>query len=282
MADNDELNKDTNDEYQFSELDPLDSSMSEAEDSSEESQGSPRAKKLVSGTENHVKRNALIAVGLFLVFMMGYKFVGAYLTGTKSEASDIKQTITPTPIPVQQPAVVPSQIPTTPVQPSLPVSQSVSMPDSAGQYAEMKSNLSSLVVGQENINTQVATFNNQFEDVESKINQLTDQVSKLNQIITGLNDKLENQAKVIEHLSAKQTNAVARQHRDRGERRVIRYYIQAVIPGRAWIVSQDGDTLTVREGSRVPGYGMVRLIDPNQGRVLTSSGLVIRFSQEDS
>ena len=60
------------------------------------------------------------------------------------------------------------------------------------------------------------------------------------------------------------------------------YYIQAVIPGRAWLVSSQGLTITVREGTSVPGYGIVKLIDPNQGRILTSSGRTITFSQQDS
>ena len=62
----------------------------------------------------------------------------------------------------------------------------------------------------------------------------------------------------------------------------IHYYIQAVIPGRAWIIATNGSTLTVREGTNIAGYGIVRLIDPLDGRIVTSSGQIIRFSQEDS
>jgi intracellular multiplication protein IcmG len=32
----------------------------------------------------------------------------------------------------------------------------------------------------------------------------------------------------------------------------------------------------------LPGYGTVKYIDASQGMVLTSSGRVIRFSQDDS
>ena len=60
------------------------------------------------------------------------------------------------------------------------------------------------------------------------------------------------------------------------------YYIQAVIPGRAWLIATNGSTLTVREGSTIPGYGIVRKIDPNLGKVFMSTGKVIRFSQLDS
>jgi len=60
------------------------------------------------------------------------------------------------------------------------------------------------------------------------------------------------------------------------------YFLQAIIPGRAWLISTNGDTVTVREGTRISSYGVVRFIDAKRGRVLTSSGQVIRFSQEDS
>ncbi|HAF87135.1 MAG TPA: type IV secretion protein IcmG, partial [Legionellales bacterium] len=60
------------------------------------------------------------------------------------------------------------------------------------------------------------------------------------------------------------------------------YYIKAVIPGRAWLIAANGSTLTVSEGTNIKGYGMVKLIDSTQGRILTSSGRVIRFSQQDS
>ncbi|MBA3536672.1 MAG: type IV secretion protein IcmG, partial [Tatlockia sp.] len=60
------------------------------------------------------------------------------------------------------------------------------------------------------------------------------------------------------------------------------YFIQAIIPGRAWLIATNGSTITVREGTRIAGWGVVKLIDPIQGRVLTSSGRIIRFSQRDS
>ena len=58
--------------------------------------------------------------------------------------------------------------------------------------------------------------------------------------------------------------------------------MQAVIPGRAWLIANNGSTITVREGTPIPGYGIAKIIDPIKGRVMTSSGKEIRFSQDDS
>lgn len=266
MADNDEVN----DEYQFTELDPLSPPVTEEEQSSPDEKGEAGQKKSVGGSANNVKRNAMIAVIAFIGFMLVYKFVGTYLTGTKNTVSEIKPAMTTAPNPA---AVEPS--PEAEPTPSVPV---VSVPE---PNAEIKSNLSSLTIGQENLNSQISTLSGQVGNLNSNLDSLAAKISELNRVITSLSEKLDNQSQTIERLSAKPVVKVVR-HPERRDRRVIRYYIQAVIPGRAWIASEDGSTLTVREGSRVPGYGQVRLIDPNQGRVMTSSGLVIRFSQSDS
>lgn len=55
------------------------------------------------------------------------------------------------------------------------------------------------------------------------------------------------------------------------------YYVQAVIPGRAWLKNADGQILTVTQGDPVPGYGTVSLIDAQNGIVMTSTGVKFAF-----
>ena len=52
--------------------------------------------------------------------------------------------------------------------------------------------------------------------------------------------------------------------------------IHAIIPGRAWIRTQDGKTLSVAEGDMLGQFGKVLKIDAATGSVLTSSGATIR------
>jgi hypothetical protein len=52
--------------------------------------------------------------------------------------------------------------------------------------------------------------------------------------------------------------------------------VQAAIPGRAWLLSQTGQLLTVARGDDVPGYGRVMNIDPVAGTVTMSSETVFR------
>lgn len=274
MADNDEM--EVNDEYQFAEMDPLNPNVMEEETqesgSSDENEAFAQ-KRALGENENNVKRNAIIAVIAFVVLMFAYKFIGSYLFSSKDTISEIKPAITePVPAPIQ-PA---SNVEPTPPIPAPSLNVTTSEPS-----AEMKSNLSSLVLGQENLNSQISTFSGQIDNLNSNVDALNAKISDLERLITNLSSKLDSQAQIIERMSAKPAKAVVR-HTERPVKHIVRYYIQAVIPGRAWLVDDNGNTLTVREGSHIPGYGRVRLIDPNQGRVMTSSGMIIRFSQSDS
>jgi intracellular multiplication protein IcmG len=59
------------------------------------------------------------------------------------------------------------------------------------------------------------------------------------------------------------------------------YYIQAMVPGRAWLVNQKGTATTVGIGDELPGYGIINAIDVNQGLVITTQGKLISYHQDD-
>jgi hypothetical protein len=50
------------------------------------------------------------------------------------------------------------------------------------------------------------------------------------------------------------------------------YSVQAIIPGRAWLKSEAGDTVTVAEGDVLRSYGRVTKIDPYDGIVNIDTG----------
>ncbi|MGE3320064.1 MAG: hypothetical protein AB7I18_12290 [Candidatus Berkiella sp.] len=52
--------------------------------------------------------------------------------------------------------------------------------------------------------------------------------------------------------------------------------VYAIIPGRAWLRSSNGKTITVTEGDSVGEYGKVLKIDAGNGVVVTSSGVSLR------
>lgn len=57
------------------------------------------------------------------------------------------------------------------------------------------------------------------------------------------------------------------------------YNVQAIIPGRAWLRSNNGDVVTVAEGDVIKGIGKVQKIDPYDGVVeINVNGRVVSLS----
>lgn len=60
------------------------------------------------------------------------------------------------------------------------------------------------------------------------------------------------------------------------------YHVKAVIPGRAWLESNFGNTTSVKVGDSLKNYGYIVSINTNTGNVDTSSGRVIKYGPNDS
>jgi intracellular multiplication protein IcmG len=261
MADKDQYD----DEYQFSDLDAVNIDPDEAESGYDESASSePQTNMLAS---NNIKRNALIVVALVILAMVVYKFLGAFV----ATEDDVIQPVTPQVQPAQQ-----DQPPPARVQPIEPQAQSVALDPNVEQK------LSAMESRQQNLRSDVGSVKNQINKVNSNINAVATQISQLHQIVVTLNNKIDQQSGEIMRLKSLAKPAVAPNVVKKPSEPVKKYYVQALIPGRAWLISSNGTTLTVREGSTISGYGTVKLIDPQQGQVITSSGKVIKFGQYDS
>ncbi len=267
------------DEYKFAELDSLDSESINDENEKYESSSGQKP----SPTGKNVKRNALIAVGVIVCAMATYKIVGWLYSGKNNNASQItptptaqvsqpptQSTITSVPTPVSTPVVTP-----TVTQPSQPVVTTTTDND-------LKQKVSTIEQTQQTVRAEVNSVGEQVGTVNNNINNLNTQIANLNHVIENLTKQVAKQSEEINILMKRSQPKVV--HKIQTKIRLPRtiYYIQAVIPGRAWLIGTNGSTLTVREGTKIAGYGIVKLIDSLQGRVLTSSGQVIRFSQEDS
>ena len=265
MADNDQYN----DEYQFADLDAMSPDAGDENGIAQDEASSPAATRTGISGENNIKRKAIFVVIVFVCLLLGYKMIGSLFSGKKAvstmdtpAAAGIMQPPAPQPI-VQQPQTA-APVAVVPID------------------SKVTQELSALEVTQQSMRTDVASVNNQLVGISNNMNDMIAKMTALNGIIVNLSAKVDEQAREIEQLTIKR-------HEVRHIHTAVshapsypKYYLQAVIPGRAWLIAANGATLTVREGTMVAGYGMVKLIDPNQGRVMTSSGQVIRFSQEDS
>ncbi len=275
MADDDQ----NNDEYQFADLDVLGSeqdvaSLPEDEpvESSDEGVSSPPGRGRLSELDPKVVKlikKGLIALGAFIVVLLIYKVFASFFSSKPTTkkitpaASVVKtQKASKTPLPIQTQ--------------SMPVTTTTS---DDGKLSALKREQSRIENELSSIRTQMSTITQNMSDMSTKM-------ADVKQTMLVLNERLEQQSNQMGRLQsmnrAKRASASKPPARRAPAVAKPTYSIQAIIPGRAWLMSSQGKTLTVSRGSVVPGYGTVRLINSKVGRVFTSSGRVIQFSQADS
>lgn len=222
--------------------------------------------------KNTIVRNVIIVLVLLVFSILFYKFFSSF-PGKKTTVKTqtvVQKTVPP---PVSQVVPAPTVISTPVIKPQV-----------NNNDEEVNRKLAALDATQQNLSAEVSTINSQLNTISANMNALNAKMASLNDSLTILASRLEEQDA---HLTAmiearKKVQVEARPRAPRIYAPAVTYYLQAIIPGRAWLIASNGSTITVREGTNIAGYGTVKMIDPSQGRVLLSSGRIIRFSQQDS
>lgn len=258
-------NKNLDDEYQYVEESENAANLSEeSELKFEAEQNDPFADKITTVLQKpNVRRNAIIVI-LALFFLIGFiKFSSSSIFKYK-ESSEPAPTIQVKPKPIT----------------------AIQAPPSNQASSQQIDNL---VNNQKNIQNTMNAFNQQVSQMTSQMNTLAGSVQTLQQQLVDMQTKQALIISSMDELTKSQKSRPTvihhqeKTYRERvfvGPRYFVHYYIQAIIPGRAWLINSEGQTLTVRLGSSVPGYGSVQAIDPLQGRVRMSSGKILRFNQD--
>ena len=116
--------------------------------------------------------------------------------------------------------------------------------------------------------------------IDQKMSNLSDRMTGVHNAVQDLSGHIKQMqyAQQAARRAAVARRARARRMRLQRIRRAKRYYVQAVIPGRAWLKGADGSALTITVGSTIPGYGKVRSIDPYSGIVSISSGIKLYYA----
>ena len=228
------------------------------------------AENITSSLHKHpmVIRNALIAVFTLVFGILLYKVIhNLYVRHTVA-------------VPKPQPIVTKQQVVEPPVAP-----QPIVHDNTAVIKANIDDKLSMVTESQQNVQTELASMTQNVNNMETQMTEVSANMANMSQLIEALQAKVTEQSQLIENLLAVRKHEYATKHhyhRRHTHASTLKYYVQAVIPGRAWLIATNGVTLTVRQGTAIRGYGIVQFIDATRGRVMTSSGKVIKFSQEDS
>lgn len=229
-------------------------------------------------SENIPVRNAIYAVVAVILLIVIYNITSNLLANKKSKTT--KNTTNTQSIKKKQQKA--QQLPATYQQPTnfsdaeqnKLVSQSKSLQNKVSQVQRAQDTINSRV---SNLSSDTFKLTTEYQEINEKLIKLAEQVEKLSSAV-------EDQSHTIMVMGERQRRQPRPSHIDHPIKRktYMKYDVQAVIPGRAWLIGQNGSTLTVRKGSIIPGYGVVTLVDVAQGRVLTNSGRIIKFAHNDS
>ncbi|MFZ2314194.1 MAG: hypothetical protein WAW86_00850 [Gammaproteobacteria bacterium] len=190
------------------------------------------------------------------------------------------------PAPLQQAMMAPEQQPPAPLaqpmnnQPTnvMPqqVTENIPVPTQAGGYPANVPVVGQVPTAVPVNNEQVITqMQNEYEQRASEsANQnkaLQDQLQALNSRVAMMETQM---TQMVQALTSRQSqNAMESAPApvvDNAPR--VAYSVQAIIPGRAWLRSDNGETVTVAEGDVVKQLGRVTKIDPYDGVVEVSTG----------
>jgi intracellular multiplication protein IcmG len=138
--------------------------------------------------------------------------------------------------------------------------------------AAMTRSLQQLTEQTQNNQQAIAALQTQLQQLQSELSQITNSVTMVTTQIQALAGEVRSLAKERALSQAKQGLRAPK---------VTLYHLKALVPGRAWLQSPKGHMTTVTIGDRLPGYGIIQMINTEQGIVTTSSGAIIQYGAKD-
>ncbi len=144
------------------------------------------------------------------------------------------------------------------------------------QAPEVESKIASMEATNEKLMNQLQTdYAQKLNDYSVQNKALQDQVQTLNSRIAGMETQLNHllQALTRQGQPSSNNNPMPGRHfPPTGPETKIAFSVQAIIPGRAWLRSENGEAVTVAEGDIIKDLGRVTKIDPYDGVVEVNTG----------
>ncbi len=240
------------DEFQFEDFDKFESPDDEA--SHGEQTTAPVADELDKSLSNTTDHRKMIIIGIVLVILLGFglnSLVG-HVSGVKIPKEN-STLATPT---AEEQATLPANTA------QMPVTASVNAPPPLSSDIDRLNDVIS--AQQQSMSQMQASINALQESVGALNGSLTDLSSQMTQVLNKIPAKVVSRPKAAVMMPVAPPRPV--------------FSIRALVPGRAWLQSNDGQSITVIDGDTVPGYGSVQDIDLNAGQVVLSDGTIIGYN----
>lgn len=232
----------------------------------------------------------VFVVAGIIVFLLIVKLLWSHfsasrpaISGAQHSASAALNPALPVPLAVSAPPAPAANLAVAQPQPSTGASADAANNSSIGLDDQSRADLDLLQNNYKNIQAEISSINSQIDVINGASNQLSAKVSDVYQTMNQISANLVQQSAVIQQLYAKISPPKTASSQKKSPVVLNRYFLQAIIPGRAWLIAANGTTMTVREGTFVDDYyGNIKSIDALRGQVLTSTGKIFQFSQQDS
>jgi intracellular multiplication protein IcmG len=157
-----------------------------------------------------------------------------------------------------------------PVKPVIPVATAPAPVSTPAEVQSIRNQLDAQTL-------QLKQLGDELAQLKAALDQMQTVIVGFNAMIETINRKLESgeaPARIIKPVRIRETIKVIRPWAF--------YRLKAIMPGRAWLESSRGTTLTVKVGDKLPGQGTVVRINVPEGAVVTSDGTVITYGRNDS
>jgi len=119
----------------------------------------------------------------------------------------------------------------------------------------------------------LAQLQPQLDQLKTSINTANSNGDEMRTAVVALAQQVQGLAKQLQILTR-----LAEAEKQRPPAPMVTYRLVAFNSGRAWIMGSNGESDTVTVGSKLQNYGVVKAIDTQAGKVITSSGKVITYS----
>jgi intracellular multiplication protein IcmG len=196
------------------------------------------------------RRNLIIAVGIIIVALAMYKLWGVFTS---------RKPTPPQPVPIRSAVLVP---------PTTLTTQSADLLRIQEQMSAEKEKVNGLEININTLTNNMTGMQQSLDSIKTQLNDLMSMFKTQQAEIQALKPKAKLKQGAVDFCGP----IIVKRKIER-----LRYYVKAIVPGRAWLVAPNGLTVTVAEGDRLPGYGKIVSISAVHSTVTTSSGTIIRY-----
>jgi len=159
-------------------------------------------------------------------------------------------------------------------QPAIPPTAQIS--DQPVRTEQVQRQLSQMQETEADHTRQIQQVSNQLSSLSESVQSLDQSMQSMNQALRDVSAQLQSQQMSIASMKVKRQPKIVRRA-TQPVYQAPKWYVRAIIPGRAWLEQTNGRTVTVNVGDILRGYGRVNAISVITGTVKLSSGAILTY-----